>query len=108
MTTAPFPEVNVTDYVDLFEYANTVTSPAGSHYFGDLIIVAIWIIVWGLFANYYTERPALKAMIVSSFAAFFTAVLFDLISLIDPLMIRLPFAALLLSIVVDKIQEDGP
>lgn len=102
----PFAESNYSTLVDLFENANTVTSAAGFHYFGDIIVAVIWIVVFGVFANSFSERPQLKAMMVSSFAAFFFAVLLDLLSLIDRTMIALPFAALLLSIVADKILEE--
>jgi hypothetical protein len=97
---------NVTGLIDLFEYGNEVTSPAGAHYFGDIMVAVVWIVVWGLFANYYTERPQIKAMIVSSFATFFFAVGMDLIGLVDRLMLALPFAGLLLSIVADKVMDD--
>jgi hypothetical protein len=103
---APFDEENMSTIVDLYEYANTVTSPTGYHYFGDLTIGAVWIIVWAMFSNYYRGESPFKPMIISSFAAFFLAVMFDLISLVDRLMVVLPFAGLLLSIVADKILEE--
>lgn len=101
----PFNTTNWTNTVDLFEYANTVTSPSGLNYFGDLVVVAIWVVVWGVFSNILSERPQIKALIVSSFTAFFFAVMLDLVSLVDRLMVALPFAGLLISIVADKILE---
>ena len=62
------PTGNVTSFVDLFSYTNSVTSPVGL--FGIMILIAIFIITFSLFAR----RDSIVAFAMSSWITMISSV----------------------------------
>lgn len=97
---------NVTNFVDLFDFANYAISPTGYHYMGDFVVIILWVVTWAVFSLSNRERPQLKSLIIASYAAFFFSVIMDVVGLIDDVIIALTFAGLIISVVIDKILEN--
>ena len=66
-----FPRPNPSSIIDLFIYANTVTSNA----FGYLILIAVYIITFISLKNYPTERAFASASFITAITSVFMAVL---------------------------------
>ena len=97
---APFNETNVTTIAEVMQYANDVTGPAGSHYYGDAFVLAVWIVFFALVQGHLQKHP-FKAIMVSSFMAFLVAVILDILQLIDTWLLTLPIALFTISVVAD-------
>ena len=104
---APFPETNMSTMVDLFQYGNTVTSSGGYHFFGDAMVLTVWLVMTlqstgGFGFGGSVARP----LLVSSLVTFVFATMLNLINLVDTLAVTLPLAGLVIAGVVEILQRD--
>ena len=99
---------NISSVDKLIAHANDQTSPEEKHYYGDLMVFAIWVVTTGSAIGRFRgdKDGLLKSIMVGSFVSLIFAFMLNVINLVDEVAIGLPFALLIISILIHKLSED--
>lgn len=89
---APYPNPNVTGYVELLQYTNTVTN----NLFGLGLLLMIFIVSFLSLKIYTTERAFATASFITAMSSYFLAIL----GLIATIIVVVPTIMALISIII--------